>query len=110
MIKATLLKPLDGDPEGSEREFEKTDFDRLEAMGAVRRAGPREDGPTIAEYVAAGYYAANYPPEGYASRSTPEEIEAAIASEGKGSKKAAPAVRNKAAPPVANKSAIAAEA
>jgi len=38
----------------------------------------RDDGPTVAEYVSAGYLAANYPPEGYASRSTPEEIEAAI--------------------------------
>jgi len=39
MIKAILIKPLDGDPEGSEREFDKVDFDRLEALGAVRKAG-----------------------------------------------------------------------
>lgn len=38
MIKAILLKPLDGHPEGSEREFDERDFDALEAMGAVRRA------------------------------------------------------------------------
>ncbi|ROM94396.1 HeH/LEM domain-containing protein [Pseudomonas brassicacearum] len=37
----------------------------------------REDGPTIAEWLTAGYQVGNYPPEGYASRSTPEEIEAA---------------------------------
>ncbi|MFV4725649.1 hypothetical protein ACNJUL_21125, partial [Mycobacterium tuberculosis] len=41
----------------------------------------REDGPTIAEWVAAGYKARNYPPTGWASRSTAEEIEAAIAAE-----------------------------
>lgn len=38
----------------------------------------RDDGPTIAQYVEAGYPATGYPPQGYASRSTPEEIEAAI--------------------------------
>ncbi len=38
MVKAILLKPLDGQSEGTEREFDKADFDRLEAMGAVRRA------------------------------------------------------------------------
>lgn len=38
----------------------------------------REDGPTVAEFVDAGYLALNYPPEGYASRSTQEEIDAAV--------------------------------
>jgi hypothetical protein len=38
-------------------------------------------GPTIAQWVAAGYKAANYPPSGYASKSTQEEIDAAIAAE-----------------------------
>lgn len=41
----------------------------------------RDDGPTVAQYVEAGYQAVNYPPEGYASRSTPEEIAAAIAAQ-----------------------------
>ena len=36
-------------------------------------------GPTVQEYVAAGYRAENYPPEGYEAVSTPEEIDAAIA-------------------------------
>lgn len=36
MIKAVLLKPLNGDPIGSEREFDKLDFERLRLMGAVR--------------------------------------------------------------------------
>jgi len=39
----------------------------------------RSDGPTIAEFVGAGYLAKNYPPKGYASRSTKKEIAAAIA-------------------------------
>lgn len=40
--------------------------------------GLKLDGPTIAEFVAAGYPALSYPPEGYASRSSQEEIDAAI--------------------------------
>lgn len=39
----------------------------------------RDDGPTVEEYVSAGYLAKNYPPAGYASKSTEEEIAAAIA-------------------------------
>lgn len=38
-------------------------------------------GPTIAEWVARGYKAGAYPPHGYESKSTPEEIAAAIAAE-----------------------------
>jgi hypothetical protein len=38
----------------------------------------RMDGPTILEFIEAGYPAINYPPEGYASRSSQEEIDAAI--------------------------------
>jgi len=40
--------------------------------------GLKLDGPTIAEFVAGGYLALNYPHEGYASRSSQEEIDAAI--------------------------------
>jgi hypothetical protein len=43
--------------------------------------GLREDGPTVVEFVAAGYKASNYPPEGYASRSTTEEIAEALKGE-----------------------------
>jgi hypothetical protein len=43
----------------------------------------RDDGPTIEEFVAAGYSAATYPPQGYAPRSTPEEIAAAIEAQAK---------------------------
>lgn len=44
-------------------------------------SGLREDGPTVAEFTAAGYKASDYPPEGYASRSSAEEIEAALTAE-----------------------------
>ncbi|WP_327440270.1 HeH/LEM domain-containing protein [Pseudomonas donghuensis] len=44
--------------------------------------GLRLDGPTIAEFVEAGYLASNYPPEGFASRSLQEEIDAAIKAQG----------------------------
>lgn len=59
--------------------------------------GLREDGPTVAEFVAAGYPAANYPPEGYASRSTDEEIAAAIAAEADSGKGKEPVKDDKAA-------------
>ena len=37
-IKAILLKPLNGAEIGSEAEYDKADFDRLAARGAVKRA------------------------------------------------------------------------
>ena len=40
MVKAILIKPLDGDPEGTQREFSKADFDRLLQLGALRKAPP----------------------------------------------------------------------
>lgn len=117
MIKAILTKPLDGEPEGAIRELSQADFERLEAKGAVRPAadgdGLRADGPTIADYVAAGYKASSYPPHGYVARSTPEEI--AVAAENAADKagpvvaietgveKTAPVVDNKKAPKVLNK-------
>lgn len=39
MVKAILTKPLDGHPEGAERDFSQADFDRLLAKGAVRAKG-----------------------------------------------------------------------
>lgn len=41
-------------------------------------AGLKLDGPTIAEFVEAGYLATNYPPEGYESRSSQDEIDLAV--------------------------------
>lgn len=51
--------------------------DQLEANGGELR----QDGPTVEEWVASGYQASGYPPAGYASKSTPEQIEAAIAAQ-----------------------------
>lgn len=48
MIKAILTKPLDGDPEGTTREFTKADFDRLHAKGAVRAADKEKAAPPVA--------------------------------------------------------------
>lgn len=83
---------------GSKHAFEKDDTDKL-----------LEDGPTIAEYVAAGYLASNYPPEGYASRSTEKEIAAAISAEKKAADKPddkqAPKPEDKKAPEPENKGA-----
>jgi len=72
--------------------------DALRSTPTVNSEGLRLDGPTIAEFVAAGYLAANYPPTGYASRSTPEEIAAASAP-------AAPPTPPPAAPGAADNSA-----
>jgi hypothetical protein len=44
----------------------------------------RKDGPTVSEFVEAGYLATNYPPFGYASRSTDYEIAKAIADQAGG--------------------------
>ncbi len=48
MVKAILLKPLDGAAEGTEREFSQADFDRLKAKGAVRAAGEAKAAPSVA--------------------------------------------------------------
>lgn len=74
----------------------------VEKIGALRKAKDvlRDDGPTVAEFVTAGYLASNYPPDGYSSRSTPEEIAAAIEAEkgshggGNGSSEAWDAMRD----------------
>lgn len=46
-VKAILIKPLDGQPEGTEREFDKVDFDRLKSMGAVRAVGEAKAAPSV---------------------------------------------------------------
>lgn len=52
-----------------------------------KAAEPRTDGPTVAEYVAAGFKASGYPPAGYASKSSQAEIDAAIAAQAPADKK-----------------------
>ncbi|MNJ28999.1 HeH/LEM domain protein [compost metagenome] len=49
-----------------------------EYLDRQRGPGLREDGPTVSQWLEAGYLAVNYPPEGYASRSSQEEVDAAI--------------------------------
>lgn len=48
---------------------------------AVQETGLRQDGPTIREWIAEGYKASAYPPSGYESKSSPEDIAAAVAAE-----------------------------
>ncbi|WP_143523902.1 hypothetical protein [Rhizobium rhizosphaerae] len=72
-------------------------------QGGTEGEALRTDGPTVAEYVAAGYRAANYPPSGYASRSTAEEIAKAIEDEKAAEEKADTAAENKMEPEAENK-------
>lgn len=83
-IRSEMLSP------GDERDFGSM-ADGLVKAGLIGetdggaktkgKTGLRDDGPTIAEFVSAGYAASAYPPKGYASRSTPEEIAAAVKAE-----------------------------
>lgn len=41
----------------------------------------KTNGPTVEEYVKAGYKASGYPPKGYTSKSSKEEVSAAVALE-----------------------------
>ncbi|MER9471084.1 hypothetical protein [Mesorhizobium sp. M0520] len=74
-IKAINLNP------GDEREFGSM-AEGLQKAGLIGEPDTakttkddlRDDGPTVTEYVTAGYSASQYPPHGYASRSTAEEI------------------------------------
>ncbi len=70
----------------------------------------RTDGPTVAEYVAAGYQAENYPPEGWASRSTDEEIAAAIAAQSTEKKSEGNSTETKVDPPSETKTPAPAKA
>ena len=60
-----------------------------EAVGWGDKPKLREDGPTIHEYVDAGYKAKGYPPAGYEVKSTQQEIDLAIADEETAEAKAA---------------------
>jgi hypothetical protein len=57
----------------------ETDAER--AARDVAERGLRQDGPTVAEYVKAGYSAKTYPPAGYAGKSTAEEVAEAVKAE-----------------------------
>lgn len=66
---------------GATRSFDLAPGCVLEISHAKEPEEKRKEGPTVQEYVAAGYFARNYPPIGYESRSTQEEIDAAIAAQ-----------------------------
>lgn len=51
----------------------------LDAPAGKKAKALKQDGPTVEEWVEAGYDAAAYPPKGYAAKSSDAEIEAAIA-------------------------------
>ena len=53
----------------------------VEASAADGERATRQDGPTLREFLDAGYKASAYPPAGYAARNTAEEIAAAVAAE-----------------------------
>jgi len=76
-METMKVKPWSED-QGDHVVINKADFDPA-THEAYEGDGLRQDGPTVTEYVAAGYLASNYPPGGYASRSTAEEIAEAVA-------------------------------
>lgn len=77
-------KPGDPAPRPGDETLDDAELARLVEVGGAREFTEADakalasKGPTVAEYVAAGYPAETYPPSGYESRSTPEEIAAAI--------------------------------
>lgn len=65
---------------GAQRQINLVEGQSVTITGAPERndQGDRVDGPTISEYVAAGFDPATYPPKGFSSRSSQEEIDAAV--------------------------------
>jgi hypothetical protein len=92
-------KPGDLAPRPGDETFDDAELARLVEVGGARESTEADVaafvalqakfGPTVAEYVAAGYSAENYPPAGYESRSTPEEIAVAIDAQKVAAEKAA---------------------
>lgn len=62
-------------------EVESTDRKDDEPPKAPETPKLKQDGPTVEEWVIAGYDAEHYPPHGYASKSSAEEIAAAVAAQ-----------------------------
>jgi hypothetical protein len=67
----------------SEAKSAPADTEKPEA-DTEAKAPLSEKGPTIAEWCAANYKATGYPPAGFASKSTQEEIDAAIEAQAAG--------------------------
>lgn len=91
--KKPALNPGDiVDTDGKSAPFDADEAERIVSVGGARMPTAddlklRDDGPTVALWVERGYKASAYPPSGYASKSTPEEIAAAIEAEAKAPKK-----------------------
>jgi len=71
-------------PDALDERMAKMGYIRVGAMPGdhgppKNEKGERTDGPTLAEYVAAGYSAEAYPPQGYASKEDPKELKKAQA-------------------------------
>jgi hypothetical protein len=62
--------------------------DAEQKAAAIKAAINPDAGPTVAEWVVAGYPPSRYPPEGYNSKSTKEEIDTLVALEQAGASKA----------------------
>jgi hypothetical protein len=60
--------------QSEEEEIALTKNDNNKAELNQNASELKQDGPTVEQYVAAGYDPSTYPPKGYASKSTPEEI------------------------------------
>ncbi len=63
-------------PGTDQRVIVNNESEENEALGKVIEL--KQDGPTVAEYVEHGYDPKNYPPKGYASKSSDEEVKKAI--------------------------------
>ncbi len=61
---------------GGEKVIVNNEEEENAILGIVKEL--KQDGPTIDEYVAAGYDPVNYPPKGYAPKSDEKEVKAAI--------------------------------
>lgn len=81
MIKAILLKPLNGQEVGSPVELSQQDFDYLEGLRAVRAAEPVEEAPVEEEPVEA------VPDEGDDAEPSGEEADAKPARKPRGQAK-----------------------
>lgn len=97
-----LLAELVG-AEAADAMLQPADVDAAPAPESHQAPALRDDGPTVEEFVKAGYPADKYPPAGYASKSTEAEVAAAI----KAQKDAADASQTKDAPGAGEQAAAA---
>lgn len=85
----------------SDNEFKQPALEDADKPAPTNADGLRTDGPTLAEYLEAGYTADTYPPKGYASREPVTEKEP-----GDWRAQPKPAARNELPQPVATKAIV----